>query len=138
MVQPKTNSFFLLVIFSTLWYGNLSVSCNTAGTKIKKALFVSADSIFFSLKNSDTLKKKLVLYNKSENLIKITGIENGCGCTVAIINDSTIKSSDSSFLQITYIPQISKDSGDVLRYITIKSNTIPAFKNIILKGKVLP
>ena len=100
-------------------------------------LVISSNNLVFSMKISDTLRKVVVLYNKSEKPIKITGIENGCGCTSTILKDSTISPFDSSFIRITYIPKMSKDSGNILKYITIKSNTKPVFHNIILKGEVL-
>lgn len=76
------------------------------------------------------------LRNFSDSEIRILNIENGCGCTSGHITDSTLKAGDSVRIQVSYIPLITKDSGFVLKYITIRTNADPPFRNIIIKGEV--
>lgn len=115
----------------------LCISCNNTKTTEKNIFEISPNEFVFSLGYDDTLKKTIILYNKSEKPIKILGIDNSCGCTSAILIDSIIPPLDSSILNIMYVPKLSKDSGNILKYITIKSNSIPAFENITLKGKII-
>lgn len=115
----------------------LCLSCKSTKTKEENIFEISANEFEFSLGLSDTLKKSVVLYNKSDRPIKILGIDNSCGCTSAVLKDSTILPLDSSMLHIMYVPKIARDSGNILKYITIKSNSTPAFRNITLKGKLI-
>lgn len=117
------------------------ISCQSSSdtNKLHLKISLSNDTIYFnSLKFNDTLKSFVYCYNKSQQNIKILRLENACGCTSGILNDSIIKSNDSVLVNIKYVPKFSNDSGKVLKFLSIRtnSNTVP-FLNIILKGDVI-
>lgn len=85
---------------------------------------------------NDTFEKVIHLRNISNYEIKILKIENGCGCTSGKIVDSTVKANDSVGILVSYIPLLTKDSGFVEKYITIRTDATPPFRNIVLIGEV--
>lgn len=115
----------------------LLFSCNLKSKKQKNAITLTSDTIFFSKINyNDTLSAIMHCRNNSTNDIKILGIENACGCTSGDLNDSIIKPNDSILVKITYIPKISEDSGKVLKFLSLRTNSDIPFINIILKGEI--
>ena len=64
-------------------------------------------------------------------------IENGCGCTSGVIRDSLVPANDSSKIHLYYIPSLTKDSGKIIKYITVRTNSYPPFKNVLIKGEVI-
>ena len=86
---------------------------------------------------SDTFLKTVYLKNFSGKVIKIVDIENGCGCTSGNISDSLIKENDSVSIQVSFIPSLTKDSGIIAKYITIRTDAIPPFRNLNIIGEVV-
>jgi Protein of unknown function (DUF1573) len=125
----KNKWLFLVVIL---------IGCQSTDNKNNDYKLSIDTTVFVDLNFNDTLKQIVFIKNMSLSNLKVLKIESGCGCTSTVINDSTIKSKDSLPVQISYIPSKSNDSGGVIKYITIRTNskTMP-FKNIILKGNVI-
>jgi Protein of unknown function (DUF1573) len=99
---------------------------------------LSKDSILFSKINfNDTLKSQVYVLNHSMKVIRILDIEAGCGCTTAILSDSIIQKGDSVKINISYVPKKVNDSGKVTKYITLRLDNVPVFKNIVIKGEVI-
>ena len=99
---------------------------------------LSNDTINFGKINySDTFSQTVYLKNFSDKVIKILDVENGCGCTSGKILDSTIKKNDSISIQVTFIPSITKDSGAIAKYITIRTDANPPFRNLNIIGEVI-
>lgn len=98
---------------------------------------LSNDTINFGkMIRSDTFKAHFFVRNNTEEELKILHIENGCGCTSGVISDSLVPANDSSRIQLLYIPSLTKDRGNVTKYITVRTDAQPPFKNIIIKGEV--
>lgn len=105
---------------------------------IKVRYSLSSDTVSFSrLQYADTLRKIIYLKNHSNFNIKVLHSETACGCTSVILKDSIAKSNDSLALEIFYTPVKSKDTGIVYKYVTLRINSIPSFKNIIITGEVV-
>lgn len=98
---------------------------------------ILTDSINFgNITSKDTFSTEVVIRNNSARILRILHVENGCGCTTGFIKDSTVASNDSTSIRISYIPSLTKDSGKVIKYITVRTNADPPFKNIVIKGEV--
>lgn len=106
--------------------------------KFSNANYVlSIDTIFFGKINySDTLSKVIYLKNYSTSEIKILAIENACGCTSGKIHDSLVKVNDSVAINISFMPAVSRDTGSVIKYMTIRTSANPPFRNVIIKAEV--
>ena len=98
---------------------------------------LSNETLFFAALNfNDTLSKIIYFENLTLKSMKILKIENACGCTSAFVSDSIVNAMDSVPIQIFYIPSKSNDSGNVLKYITIRSNAKIPFVNLIITGNI--
>jgi Protein of unknown function (DUF1573) len=125
--------FFFIVFCSISILGCLENKKNEEN----KLLLVSKDTITFTnLAYSDTFKTLVFCINKSKEDIRILKIENACGCTSGVLKDSIVKIDDSIKLFISYIPRLVSDSGSVTKYLTLRTNAIKPFTNIVLKGNV--
>ncbi len=114
----------------------IMISCSQK-KELKSNYRFNIDTVNFkTIKKNDTLIRTVYILNESNLPIKIMDVENGCGCTSTLLNDSIIKSKDSLPLVITYIPSIVKDSGEIIKFLSLRSNSIPAFLNLTIKGKV--
>lgn len=108
----------------------------------KKHVFVkyslSEDTLSFAtMRSSDTFQKTIYFKNHFSDHIKIVQFETGCGCTTTLLKDSIAKANDSTAITILYIPLKWKDSGIVYKYVTIRTNSTPSFKNITVMGKII-
>lgn len=63
-------------------------------------------------------------------------MQAGCGCTKTSLTDSSINKGDSIPILVKYIPSESNDIGPILKYISIRTNSTPAFLNIVIEGEV--
>ena len=115
----------------------LIIGCN-GSSNIKPEFYgFNVDSLIFEqINQSDTFQTKVFCRNYSNKEIKILQIEPGCGCTKTYLMDSIIKVNDSIPIFVTYIPYESNDSGSILKYITVRTNSNPAFLNLVIKGMV--
>ncbi|MBP6022063.1 DUF1573 domain-containing protein [Ferruginibacter sp.] len=125
----KSNNFIFLLIFLG--------SCKPKETKIVLKNELNLDTLYFkSLKFTDTLNRIIYFKNYTNVDIKIVKIENGCGCTSVLLKDSIVKKNDSLPIQITYEPFKVKDSGNVTKYITFRTNGNTPFRNLIITGYI--
>jgi len=125
----KILSLFLLLV--------IVCGCNNTNNT-SKSFSLSVDTLAFKELNYTDSFQQIVFCKNSTNVkIRILQIENGCGCTSGILKDSVIETNDSVPILIKYIPSYSKDSGAIIKYLTIRSNSSPPFKNIIIKGNVI-
>ncbi len=123
-------SFFLIFL------GVLS-GCNKS-TKSTRLYGLNKDTLYFGLiKQSDTFYNKIFCKNYSKSKINILKIEPGCGCTKTFFSDSVINVGDSIPIFVKYIPAQNHDSGNIIKYITVRTNSNPAFLNLIIIGKVV-
>lgn len=124
-------------INNLLFLSILLFSCVTKDNHKNSEYALSKDTLLFnSLNFTDTLNQVIYLKNYSNSEIKVFKIENGCGCTSALLNDSIVKPNDSIAIQIFYTPFVVKDSGEIIKYITFRTNATSPFKNLIIKGFV--
>lgn len=125
-----------LVFYITTIILLVTYSCKSNESFDEKESLVVENFSDFDINFNDTLNKIVFIKNKTEDKIKITDVENGCGCTSLILNDSLIKPHDSLALKLIYIPVKSGDTGNVTKYFTLRVDQKPFFKNLILKGRV--
>lgn len=96
------------------------------------------DTILFNnLYQKDSLLSTIFCKNFSDANISVLKIELGCGCTKTKLIDSIIKPGDSVAIFIKYLPSLNKDSGQVIKYITVRTNSSPTFLNLVIKGNVV-
>lgn len=115
----------------------LIVGCSS-NKSIPTNYVLNEDTIDFGkMRSIDTLTKVIYLKNLSSKQVKITNIEVACGCTSALLKDSIINVNESMPITIKYIPAFAKDSGAVVKFLTFRTNSTPAFTNLIIKGKVI-
>jgi hypothetical protein len=71
------------------------------------------------------IMQTITLHNTGDSLLRITGIQTTCGCTVALLaqSDSTLRPSDSTHVAIVY--NTGSSTGNVAKAVTIWS-TDPA------------
>ena len=113
-------------------------SCNDNTNIAFQKYRLSVDTLFFGLiKQSDTAIRTVYIFNSSVSKIGILREETACGCTKTALKDSTVNSNDSIPIFVKYIPSLNKDSGDIIRYITVRTNSEPPFINLVVRAKVI-
>lgn len=124
----KSKISIIAIIFSSCSQGNLN--------KIYYKL--SVDTLNFgTIKFTDTLNTNIYVINMADSNILIKNIENACGCTTALLKDSVLKVNDSVALEIQYIPALVKDSGSIIKFVTLRTNSFPPFINLVIRGKIV-
>lgn len=128
----KSANFFALAIILSLSFNNCREKTD------KKNLYgFKVDTLYINKVNQlDTFRTEVYCYNYSDLPIKVVNVASSCGCTKSKILDSVIKPMDSIPLFIEYIPLQSNDTGKIIRYVTLRTNSNPAFANLILTGEV--
>ncbi|MGC4104542.1 DUF1573 domain-containing protein [Ferruginibacter sp.] len=120
-----------------LIYLFLILGC-TNNPQRKQNYRLSSDTIdFINLPYRDTLNKIIYLQNESDSLLYVKKIETECGCTAVQIKDSLVKPGDSTPIQIRYVPSAANDTGNIMKFITFRVNSVPTFVNVTIKGKIL-
>lgn len=137
MLNKSVKSIFLINFGFVILFLFLLISCESR-FKNEKLYGFKVDTLLFGKINQlDTFNKKIYCYNYSDLPINIIKIEASCGCTKPRIIDSTINPMDSVPIIMEYIPKLSNDSGKINKYLTLRTNSSPAFVNLILKGEVI-
>jgi hypothetical protein len=122
---------FIKFLFLTL-----SISCSSINTNQPKPL-IHTDTLFIGhIEYGDTVKTQLKLLNPNKQDIKIESLISSCGCVLPNLRDSIIKGYDSTIIKIIYTPSTNADSGNILKTISIRANSNPPFRSVILKGFV--
>ena len=122
----RYTSILLFVIF-------FCVSCNSKATD--GSVEVSPSVIHILAQRDSVYTKTSYVKNNSLKNIKISDISSSCGCTVARLKDSIINSKDSVPVNIEYTAKQS-DTGNFVRYVSIRTNGTPPIKTIELKVKI--
>lgn len=104
-------------------------------TPIKKEYTITPSVVNFSI-NRDTSFETIfyVKNNGLDNLI-ISEIATECGCVVGTLLDSIVFPNDSIALKVKYTPKPT-DSGEIFRFISIRTNGIPPIKSVSMRGNV--
>lgn len=89
-----------------------------------------------TLNKNDVVRKKIKLYNHSNEVIIIKNVESSCGCTITKIDNKIIKPNNFSTLEIDY--KAEEEDIKIDKSIVIESNTNSIFDVIYLKGNVKP
>lgn len=63
---------------------------------------------FGNINNTDTLKTTFTCYNKSKKDIAIENIQTSCGCVVTKWQNTPIQPSDSSTIEVRFVPSKKK------------------------------
>lgn len=138
MTKFSTRPIILLNCGSiVLFFLLLTTGCGKRSNRNTWYGFKSDTLNFGQINQRDTFKERVFCYNNSDQPIKVINIESSCGCTKSSITDSIIDSNDSIPILVQYIPLHSNDSGKVLRFITLRTNSNPAFVNLKVKGEVI-
>ncbi len=112
------------------------LSCKSSKSETKP--LVMEDTIKFgSINWTDTLQINHEIKNLNDFDVKIEKVSSSCDCINAKILDSTIKSGNSSKIQLTYSPQSFNDSGYVVKFVPIRTSLNNEIKMIYLAGNVI-
>ena len=93
-------------------------------------------SISFNVLRGSKFDTVVYVKNKASKDLFISEIATACGCTGGLLKDSTIMPNDSVQLKVSFTPD-TKDSGNVVRFISIRTNGTPAIKTNELRAKVI-
>ena len=66
----------------------------------------------------------------------VTNVSASCGCTIPEKPEQPIRPGETGFIKAKF--DSDKRPGETMKTVTVTSNTVPAFPELILKGKVLP
>lgn len=86
-------------------------------------------------KRDSTYINTVYVKNNTSQEVKIINISTSCGCTVASLKDSVVNCRDSVPVSILYTAKQS-DTGNLVRYVSVRTNGIPPIKTIELKVKI--
>jgi hypothetical protein len=90
---------------------------------------------FGDVKHKDTVKHVFEIKNVSDIPLTITKIGTSCGCTAAVLTDSTANKNEVAKIEVSYTPK--KDTeGKIQNSIVIEANTNPAYTVLYLEGIV--
>jgi len=109
------------------------VACNSKAPDV--SVEVSPSTINLLAKRDSTYLNTVYVKNNSLKNLKISDISSSCGCTVAHLKDSIINSKDSVPVSIEYTAK-QNDTGNLVRYVSIRTNGTPPIKTIELKVKI--
>jgi hypothetical protein len=127
-MRKAQNIFFILISFFVF----LSFGCNK---KRKENYLVSPSNILFSTIRGSSFDTTVYVKNTGSEKLIISEIATPCGCLVGKLSDSSVQLNDSVPMRLFFTPNAS-DSGEVIRYISIRTNGIPSIKTIELRGHV--
>ena len=74
--------------------------------------------------------------NTGTKPLVVTNVAASCGCTVPEKPEQPIKPGETGFIKAKF--NTDHRPGEATKTITVTSNAIPAFPELVLKGKVLP
>lgn len=79
------------------------------------------------------MKHVFKVKNVSSETLKIEKIGTSCGCTAAILSDSTASKGETAEIQVNFIPN-EENVGKVENTIVFTANTNPKINMLQLKG----
>lgn len=79
---------------------------------------------------------RLSVKNVGEDVLNITNIGYGCGCTEGSIEKNTLNASESTYFKFTYKNEIDTDSID--KTIIFETNAAQPFKLLKIIGRGVP
>ncbi|MDI9364603.1 MAG: DUF1573 domain-containing protein [Flavobacterium sp.] len=127
----KLFRFVTFSIFVTVYFA--ITSCKSE----KKGIYVISPSILnLTVKRDSTYESKVYVKNQGSNKLNILEVSSSCGCTVGVLKDSILLPFDSVSLDIKFTPN-KVDSGEVIRFISLRTNGTPPVKSIEIRAKII-
>jgi hypothetical protein len=78
---------------------------------------------FGSIPATDKVEKEFVIENVGKGVLEIQDASASCGCTAALVADSTVDPGGSTTIRVSYDPRVNQEFGKfVTKQIRIKSN----------------
>ena len=110
--------------------------CGACNYKAPDGTVEFSPSVIHILAQRDSVYKKTIyVKNNSLKNIFIRDISTSCGCTVAHLKDSIVNSKDSVPINVEYSAK-QNDTGNFVRFVSIRTNGNPPIKTIELKVKI--
>lgn len=110
-----------------------SVACKSKAPV--ESVEVSPSLIHLLAERDSVYTKTVYVKNNSLKNINILEISTSCGCTVAHLKDSIVNSNDSVPIDVEYTAK-QNDTGNFVRFVSIRTNGKPPIKTIELKVKI--
>lgn len=112
----------------------LTVQCS-GYNKQAKVGFENKELNFNSLHRGEKFKGEFIFYNSGNAPLVIEDVTADCGCNSISFTQEEIH--EKAYGKITVIYDSESDKGDVVKTITVRSNTIPKINVLYIKGNVL-
>lgn len=124
--RPQGAAFIIFVSVIFLF------SCNSVKSK---NYTITPSIVHFSIDRETRFEATLHIKNLSSEKLYISEIATACGCVAGTLQDSTVFPNDSVSLKVTFTPKPS-DTGDVVRFVSVRTDGTPPIKSVELRGKV--
>lgn len=123
------NKYF--IFFCILVFILFSCMSRTIGPKLR----VNNELIDIGVLNfHDSMKLKYILSNYGDNSLEIKSVGTSCGCSRAILSDSTIKPGGKVELQIGFT---ATDTGRFKKHVVLETNSDTIYKTLTFTGYIL-
>jgi hypothetical protein len=109
-----------------------SFNCKNAD---KKKYEITPSVVHFSISRGKSYEAIVYVKNLGSENLFISEIASACGCVVGTLKDSTVFPNDSIPLKVTFKPNPS-DTGEMFRFISLRTNGTPPIKSVELRGYV--
>lgn len=107
-------------------------SCNNVKNK---NYIITPSIVHFSIDRETHFEATFHIKNLSSEKLFISEVATACGCVAGKLQDSTVFPNDSVSLKVTFTPK-SSDTGDVVRFVSVRTDGSPPIKSVELRGKV--
>ena len=101
----------------------ISISCKKQEPKFA-IIETEKEFNFGEIAINDTINHTFEIKNISKKKLKITQVGTSCGCTAAIINDSTANHGETAKLKVRFVADKNK-IGKISNSIVVKQTQIP-------------
>jgi len=91
---------------------------------------------FGQVKEGEIVEFNFRFKNTGTKALVVTNVAASCGCTVPEKPEQPIRPGETGFIKAKF--DTDKRPGEAMKTVTVTSNAVPSFPELILKGKVLP